>query len=136
MIAERVLSVRRPWVNLLIAGFKPIENRTWTTSYRGLVCLHGGQTWEPAGARLAAELGIAGFDDPSACPSGYLGIAELVDVHPVNGCCAPWGEQQSGVYHWVFTAPRAFATPMPGRGRLGLYPLPHDVREGLLANVA
>lgn len=31
----RLLTVRQPWASLIINGFKPIENRTWSTDYRG-----------------------------------------------------------------------------------------------------
>jgi hypothetical protein len=31
----KTLSVRQPYAWLIVAGFKPIENRTWRTTYRG-----------------------------------------------------------------------------------------------------
>lgn len=104
-----------------------MENRTWTTDHRGELIVHAGQTWAPAGAALAAELGITGFDDPPTCPGGYLGIVRLVDVHPARGCCTPWGQPEHGTYHWVLAAPTPFSEPVPGRGSLGLYWLPTDV---------
>lgn len=117
---HRALSVRRPWANLIFAG-KTVENRTWATGHRGLLVIHGGQSWAPAGAALAAALGIVGFDDPHQCPGGYLGIVRLVDVHPAAGCCAPWGQSEPGTYHWILADPAPFNEPIPGRGRLGLY---------------
>ena len=36
----RVLSVRQPWASLLVRGVKDIENRTWSTTYRGPVLIH------------------------------------------------------------------------------------------------
>ncbi|MGI9002676.1 MAG: hypothetical protein ACR2GH_13570 [Pseudonocardia sp.] len=88
--------------------------------------MHAGQAWAPAGATLAADLGITGFDSMQACPGGHLGIVRLVDVHPAAGCCLPWGQRESGVYHWVLADPAPFGEPIPGRGRLGLYWLPAD----------
>jgi ASCH domain-containing protein len=124
---RRALSVRRPWANLIIAGYKTVESRSWVTGHRGELAIHGGQAWEPAGAMLAAELGLRGFDTPRECAGGYLGLVRLVDVHPAAGCCAPWGDQEAGVFHWVLGDPAPFSTPVPGKGRLGLYWVPADL---------
>ncbi len=116
--------------NLIFAG-KPVENRTWEPPAGALgteFVVHAGKAWAPAGAALAAELGITGFDDPRYCPGGYLGTVRLVDVHLAVGCCAPWGQQDPGIYHWVLADPTLFDEPIPGRGRLGLYWLPADWR--------
>lgn len=123
---RRALTVRRPWANLIFAG-KAVENRSWVTDHRGELVVHGGQAWAPDGAALAAELGIAGFDTPRTCPGGYLGTVRLVDVHTAAGCCAPWGQQEPGIYHWVLADPVLFERPISGRGRLGLHWLPADV---------
>lgn len=127
---RRALSVRRPYANLILAGHKTIENRTWSTDHRADIVIHAGQTWEPAGATLAAERGITGFATSADCPGGYLGVVRLVDVHPAAGCCAPWGEQGDGVFHWVLAEPRPFPAPILGRGRLGLYWTPVDLLTG------
>jgi hypothetical protein len=36
----RVLSVRQPWAWLIVQGYKDIENRTWSTTYRGRLLIH------------------------------------------------------------------------------------------------
>ena len=36
----RCLSVRRPWANLIVSGYKPLENRSWPTDYRGRIAIH------------------------------------------------------------------------------------------------
>ncbi|WP_285647115.1 AAA family ATPase [Lentzea sp. NBRC 102530] len=123
-LTPRALSVRRPWAHLVAAGHKPIENRTWSTSYRGPVAIHAGQRWEAAGTKLAADLGLAGFADAAGCPVGYLGVAELVDVHRAAGCCAPWGQDGEDVFHWVLQGARLFREQVAGRGQLGLYAMP------------
>ncbi len=118
----RCLSVRRPWANLIVAGPKRIENRTWTTDYRGLVVIHAGKTWDAAGAAMAARLGMDGFDTAPQCATGYLGLAELLNVHPADdGCCPQWGEHAPGIYHWTLGTPTAFPDPVSGGGRMGLY---------------
>ena len=37
------LSIRQPWAWLLVNGVKDIENREWSTSYRGPLLLHAGK---------------------------------------------------------------------------------------------
>lgn len=125
---RRALSVRRPWANLIFEG-KTVENRTWEPPAGTLgteIVVHAGQTWDQAGAALAAQLGITGFEDPRHCPTGYLGTVRLTGVHPATSCCTPWGQPEPGTYHWELADPSLFDKPVPGKGRLGLYWLPLD----------
>jgi hypothetical protein len=39
----KILSVRQPWAALIVSGHKDIENRTWSTRYRGPVLIHASQ---------------------------------------------------------------------------------------------
>ncbi len=42
--AERfALSIRQPWIELILSGLKTIEVRTWSTEYRGELWLHAGK---------------------------------------------------------------------------------------------
>lgn len=34
------LSVKQPWASLIVCGAKDVENRTWTTPYRGRLLIH------------------------------------------------------------------------------------------------
>ena len=43
----KALSVRQPWAELIVAGLKDVENRTWRTDYRGPVLIHAGMKIEP-----------------------------------------------------------------------------------------
>jgi hypothetical protein len=125
-VTSPALSVRRPWAHLIIRGSKPVENRTWVTRYRGRVWLHAGQGWDPAGAALAARLGLLAYTDPANCPTGYLGTVDLTGMHPCTPvpCCTPWGQPGPDVWHWQITDPRPVTEPIPGPGRLGLYQPP------------
>ena len=72
------LSIRPPWGQLILGRWKPCENRTWATKYRGLILIHAGQTWDPAGAELAAALRVPQWAIPArTAPSGYLGVYSL-----------------------------------------------------------
>jgi hypothetical protein len=128
-IPERVLSIRQPWAALILAGKKNVENRSWETLWTGPFLIHAGKkvddeftTWE-----IAQEHGFETLDLPTGA---YLGTARLVGVHrEQNGCCSPWGDR--GQYHWVVEDAQALPRPLPGPGRLGLYPTPDDIRAAL-----
>lgn len=36
----KALSVRQPWAWLIVEGYKPVENRTWPTRFRGDMLIH------------------------------------------------------------------------------------------------
>ena len=36
----KVLSVRQPYANLIVKGYKDVENRSRRTNYRGLLLIH------------------------------------------------------------------------------------------------
>lgn len=38
------LSVRQPWAHAIVTGIKPIENRSWKTSFRGPLLIHAGKS--------------------------------------------------------------------------------------------
>lgn len=129
------LSVKQPWAHLIIGGYKPIENRTWYTNYRGLVAIHAG-----AGTRGTRAI----YDLPHvralvASREGLtfgaiVGIADLIDIVHVDDKrmkqkrFAPW---VIGPWCWIFERPERIE-PIPVKGRLGLYPSP---REPILARL-
>lgn len=126
MNLDRALSIRQPWAELILAGHKPVENRTWWTGDTGPFIVHAGQKVDQLGRKVARALGV---DLAAPLPSGYLGTARLVGVHKDEGCCRPWG--MPGQYHWVLTEPTRFAEPIPGPGALGLYRMSADVLAAL-----
>lgn len=120
----RALSVRQPWASLILSGHKTVENRTWTTKYRGQIVIHAGQATVRLGMEMAAQHGI-----DVLLERGYVGTVELVDIHPAEDCCTPWGFPES--YHWELAEPRWIAVPIPGPGRLGLYRPPSTILGSL-----
>lgn len=134
------LTLRRPWASLLLVpetlSGKTIENRTWSTGYRGPVLIYGGTRIDDAGVAAAKRAGLdAGWHTRQ---QGWLGAAVLVDVHRSRGCCRPWGQPkvraEVPVYHWVFTHPQRLTDRTWGRGFVGLRPTSWSVlvRRSLL----
>lgn len=124
------LTVRRPWASLLLVpealGGKNIENRTWTTRYRGPVLIIAGTRIDPHGVDAARDAGLHATWHTDQ--QGWLGAAVLTDVHPASSrCCQPWGHVPAPgqtLYHWVFKHPARLASPVYGTGFLGLRKVP------------
>jgi hypothetical protein len=112
MKTYKVLTVRQPWAHLIIAGIKPVENRSWKTTYRGLLLIHAGQQYDPWDAELEYHYGIKrGFLTYGA----VIGSVELIDIvtdHP-----SPFFV---GRYGWVLSNPRPI-DPVPLRGQLRIF---------------
>lgn len=123
----KALSIQQPWAWLIVHGHKPIENRSWTTAYRGPVLLHAGVKVDDAGywfvqdhfpqllhvmpsARDIARGGIVGV----ASLTGVIryGMTTGMDARYVPWFCGPYG----------FVLREAKQLPFrPLRGQLGLF---------------
>lgn len=76
-VRVRTLTIRQPWAEWIIAGEKDVENRTWSTSHRGLLGIHAG--------RSVAALREMGLDPAGFVLGALVGVVELVDIvrnHP------------------------------------------------------
>lgn len=100
----KALSIKQPWANMIVAGEKTIETRTWCTDYRGLLL-------------------IVSSKAPRIEPAGYaLAIGKLIDCRPMTkideeeACC----EIYPSAYAWVLTNIKRIE-PFPVKGKLGLY---------------
>ena len=135
----KTLSLSRPWTELVLAGHKSIENRTWATPYRGLLVIHGALSWDPVaavetarpviGAVELAALDYRGALLKETCPTGFLGVVDLTFIcrptHRRSCTCGPWAFRET--HHWHVENPRRLPEPIPGPGRLGLFTPPAEV---------
>lgn len=135
----RGLTVRQPWAWAIVFGGKLVENRTWTTGYRGPLAIHAAVPASRRGLRsplVARALRTwhrrGGEEDPFRHRGAIIGIAELQDCHYAEpGCCdSPWAEYEvysederrpGRVTHWVLVNPRPVEPPIPVRGRLQVW---------------
>lgn len=132
MTAIPALTLHRPWAELILVAGKDVENRTWSTDYRGPLLIHAGQRWDHAGLEFASLIPTgpeAMADDwisenPDDHDLGIIGIVELVDV--VRDYPSLWSAR--GQYQWVRTEPRMFLEPIPCRGQQGLWYPPDEVQ--------
>lgn len=141
----KALTIQQPWSWAIATGTKRVENRTWSTTYRGPLINHAGRTVDTAAFRvrlirdLAHREALAAALPPTQTverfhrllsPLGhmtgvFLSVADLLDVHPDTGsCCDQWAQRSvvigKTVYHWVLDEPRPLA-PLPARGHQRLW---------------
>lgn len=120
----RALSVRQPWTSLILSGYKDIENRSWSSEYRGVLVLH-------AGTRPIRELmgEVADLPLHGTATGAFLGTVRLAGVHHAQTCrcrCSTWAEPDQ--YHWELSRPCVFVRPRSGAGSLRLFVPPDVVR--------
>ena len=123
MIGPPVLTLQRPWGWAIVYAGKPVENRTWSTRYRGPLFIHQGKGRD-RDARSFAPMAAAGavvdttYEDAAGV---ILGWAQLVDCHQqAPGCCeTPWAMPEQ--WHWVLADPRPLIAPVEAKGALGLW---------------
>src|SRR5262245_11540316 len=84
----KILSIRQPWAHLIVSGSKNIENRTWSTSYRGPFLVHASLNVNRAACR-SHRLNHANLET-----GGIVGIAVIVDC--VSDHSSKWFEGPFG----------------------------------------
>lgn len=136
LIAARTpaLSVRQPWAWALIHGGKDVENRTWSTPYRGPLLIHAGKTptteedWLLVRERwrwtreyapwLATAETIPHPHVAGAFAYGAI-IGHVRLVRAERNYPSEWAAD--GAWHWVVADPTPIDPPIPCRGQQGLF---------------
>lgn len=136
----RGLSIRNPWPwYILEPGGKDVENRTWSTTYRGTVLVHASKGWSLDewhsaalfASRFDREL-VSRCPEPRELPAGaVVGVVELVRVIAPGSVrnvlnASDW---YTGDYGLVLANPRRLPEPIPWRGALGLWRVPDGLRQ-------
>jgi len=158
----KAITIKQPWAWAIAHGGKDIENRTWGTSYTGLLAIHAGAAWAEPGAcdrrviaaaeadkdengcydpplHVEVEIGRAGSTrvrptDPRYVRSAIVAVVEVVDWGVCEGYCSPWAIP--GQHHWRLTNARPLAQPVHCKGRLSLWSLPNDVETAVRDQLA
>lgn len=126
-LPDFALSIRQPWAWAIINAGKDIENRDWSTKWRGPICIHA--------AKGITEAEYNGFirtihtvsltrpfppgervpDQAALQRGGIIGTAEIVDC--VMESKSPWF---FGRYGFVLANPKPVEF-IPCRGALGFF---------------
>lgn len=118
------LSVRQPWAWLIIHGYKPIENRQWSTTHRGLILIHAPQRFEHDVFEHWPWRDIERPDRDALLTGGIVGEARIVTVterRPADFDAAAWRRWRDDSTYALILAdaqPRRFRACPGARGRL------------------
>lgn len=113
----KALSIRQPWCHYILSEGKDIENRTWSTSYRGDILIHAS-----GGVDKAQQSNVTRLNLPKG---GIVGIVEIADC--VDQSDSSWFQ---GPFGFVLKNPR----PLPFikcKGALNLFN-PSDIRRPVI----
>lgn len=119
----KCLSLRQPYAELVAAGRKTIETRTWNTNFRGKFLIHASKTIDEEGSNILS------IDSSKLIKGALIGLAFLYDVKKYNN------EQEYVVdkdkhfsvnfsepkYGFLLEGAKKFKKPIPVRGQLGFF---------------
>lgn len=132
----KVITVLQPWAWLLVTGKKRCETRSWKTNYRGEILIHAGKKNMTNIMRQtffeARHMKQAGVFNTEMITGAIIGKANLVNCVRIDEAIHrlvreqhieedAFGNFSPGRYAWVMENPVLFDTPIPARGRQGLW---------------
>jgi hypothetical protein len=149
----KAISLLQPWATLVVLGAKPYDTRTWETRHRGTLAIHASKRFpeecrelccRPPHCHLLQRAGYRSwFDLPTGVILGTVHLLACVrsdelDGQECNGTSL--GDYRPGPWVWRLELPTLFATPIPFRGRPGLFEVaypsttewPHEIRNANL----
>lgn len=131
MTRPRAISLWQPWAHLWSRGLKRCETRSWRPSGGGWYLVHAGLA-NDADVRVAAEPLRTMFPDidfrtlPRGCFVGRVHVVYALEMTPrliaeqtdTELACGWW---EPGRYAWVADGFVTFPTPVPAKGRQGVW---------------
>jgi hypothetical protein len=112
----RALTVKQPYAWAIVHGGKTVENRRWSTPFRGRFYLHAGVGWDRDGPGwIEREIGIDVPRREDLLFGAIIGTVELYDV--VSESDSPWAEPDN--YYWLLRNPKPLRRPIRVLGQLG-----------------
>lgn len=128
----KALSIRQPWAWLIVNGHKDIENRTWSTNYRGHVLIHASKGMTRAEYEdvedflhftpKLSHIRLPAFEDLQR--GGIVGVAVVLDCVPDFRRSSPWHMPDQFGFAMSHACPLPF-TPL--KGALGFFESGLDV---------
>ena len=129
----KVLSVQQPWAELIVVGYKDVENRVRRSHYRGRLLIHASGKVDKWGMEdILATLREDGNEEaaaffaaaPTGCIVGQVEMVDCVTEHPSDWFDGPFG--------YVLANPLYFETPIPMKGKLGIYDLSVELESAVI----
>jgi len=121
----KALTIKQPWAQLIIEGYKKYEFRSWKTKYRGKILIHAGMSLEKEmdlrfkdynlSYTMGAIIGEAILEDCILVDEKFN--EELRKIDPIV-----YGRSNHvETYAWKLTNIRKYEKPIEIKGQLGLW---------------
>ena len=132
----KALTIHQLWAWAILAGHKTIENRTWSTNYRGPLAIHAGASRASCdeSAAFIRQLGIEPPPVSELTFGAVIGVCDVVDVISMADkgrligrsplLTSPWFE---GPFGFVLANVRPLLLPLRGMPGLFSIDLPDDL---------
>lgn len=121
----KCLSIRQPWADAIFEQGKDIENRNWSTNFRGMVAIHSSLKRDDSFFSKFVEdrkINLRPFEELSL--EGYIiGVVNITDS--VNYHNSLWFE---GEYGFLLSNPVRLK-PIKMKGSLKLFDLPVEIEK-------
>jgi len=86
----QALSIRQPCAWLIVNGYKDIENRTWSTDFRGRVFLHARKRVKQGDFPEERDyIRESSINIPGELPLGAI-VGEVMFLDCVDSSSSPW----------------------------------------------
>lgn len=121
----KALTIRQPWADLIVNGYKKYEFRSWKTNYRGKILIHAGLSVEKDQVTKFKDYKL------SSVKGAIIGEAVITDCILVDKQLSkklnkidPLVYGQSGhveKYAWKLEKVKKYEQPIFIKGKLGLW---------------
>jgi hypothetical protein len=118
----KAISIQQPWAWAILHAGKDIENRTWSTSFRGELAVHATSVQ----AQYQLPPGVTAPAERELTTRAVVGVVEVVEV--TTRSRSRWF---TGPYGFVLRNVRPLERPLPCRGNLRLWDLPVSIEKQL-----
>ena len=129
------LSIRQPWIDMIVRGVKTMEIRNWMVKRRGLIALHSPRRIDFSAAYFY------GYKQPWTLPRGKLiALAEITDVVELNN--ESWVDlvqkhrqplpMVDGAYGVLLDNVKLLERPVDCRGKQMFFPITGNILERVL----
>lgn len=133
----KCLTIRQPWAELIAAGTKRIENRTWQTNYRGPIAIHAARKPDDPKWKNYSQ---ADWSRVRYLPRGaIIATVNLLDIVTLDEIAEDESADQdrefaTGPYCWILRNPRRIR-PIYCTGKLSLWDPSPEILEQLTAKL-
>jgi len=129
----KAITIWQPWAACISHGEKRVENRTWgpPEKLKGeFIAIHAGLTYDAEAEKTIRECPYLKLPDDHhrSVAGAIVAVAKIGAL--ITESHDPWF---SGPRGWELLDVCAMPTPIPARGLVGLWQVPEDVEQQILA---